>query len=291
MKLQTNILVVNIYPGLVRCLRLLTKLPYLLVGLYSLESYSQHWQPLGLGYLSNMEYKVQPGDTLSQIAVDKDVSMKELIELNEIDDPNMIRSGSVLQLPDTNVKPGTMTTPQKTVTSPRFTESALTNFVRLNEGEILEVKPDEVKKNRLTVGIGRLIKPGIDRDMYGNLITRPGQMITKSQAEEWFAQDIASSIKQASTIPGFDQMSPNRQIAMIDLTYNMGFGWTTEFENAMKHITAASKTTNKEERERLFGLAADELEWKDGTTKEKHSDWWTQVKTRAPKVTGMVRNG
>ena len=37
-------------------------------------------------------------DTLSQIAVDKDVNMKELIELNEIDDPNMIRSGSVLQL-------------------------------------------------------------------------------------------------------------------------------------------------------------------------------------------------
>jgi LysM repeat protein len=234
-----------------------------------------------------MEYKVQPGDTLSQIAVDKDVNMKELIELNEIDDPNMIRSGSVLQLPgaDNNVKPGPNLKPT------RFTETNLTNFLRLNEGEILETKYDEVKKDRLTVGIGRLVIPGVDRDMYGNLITRPGQMISRNQAEEWFSKDIAKAVKQASTIPGFDLMSPNRQIAMIDLTYNMGFGWTTEFKNAMKHITAASKTTNKKERERLFGLVADELEWKDGTTKEQHSDWWIQVKSRAPRVTGLVRNG
>lgn len=45
-------------------------------------------------------YKVQPGDTLSKIAARAGVSVRELAELNNIKDPNKIRVGQTLALPD-----------------------------------------------------------------------------------------------------------------------------------------------------------------------------------------------
>jgi murein DD-endopeptidase MepM/ murein hydrolase activator NlpD len=47
----------------------------------------------------SMDYTVKPGDTLSRIARDHDVSLSELIALNGIGNPNLIHPGQVLRIP------------------------------------------------------------------------------------------------------------------------------------------------------------------------------------------------
>ena len=44
-------------------------------------------------------YRVREGDTLSAIARRFDTTVEELVELNDIDDPNRIRVGQRLKLP------------------------------------------------------------------------------------------------------------------------------------------------------------------------------------------------
>lgn len=48
---------------------------------------------------SGPQYVVQPGDTLSSIALRFDVSMEEIIEANQLSDPNALNVGDVLLLP------------------------------------------------------------------------------------------------------------------------------------------------------------------------------------------------
>lgn len=50
--------------------------------------------------LEGQSYKVQPGDSLSKIAARAGVSVRELVELNNIKDPNKIRVGQTIKLPD-----------------------------------------------------------------------------------------------------------------------------------------------------------------------------------------------
>ena len=49
--------------------------------------------------LFSLEYTVQRGDTLSEIARDHDVSLSDVIELNEISNPDLIRPGQVILIP------------------------------------------------------------------------------------------------------------------------------------------------------------------------------------------------
>lgn len=44
-------------------------------------------------------YEVQPGDTLSGIAKEFDVTVDELIEANELDDPDVLAEGQELVIP------------------------------------------------------------------------------------------------------------------------------------------------------------------------------------------------
>ena len=49
--------------------------------------------------LFSLEYTVKRGDTLSEIARDHDVSLSDVIELNEISNPDLIRPGQVILIP------------------------------------------------------------------------------------------------------------------------------------------------------------------------------------------------
>jgi murein DD-endopeptidase MepM/ murein hydrolase activator NlpD len=49
--------------------------------------------------LFSLEYTVQRGDTLSEIARDHDVALADLVELNELSNPDLIRPGLVLLIP------------------------------------------------------------------------------------------------------------------------------------------------------------------------------------------------
>ena len=46
-----------------------------------------------------MKYNIKAGDTLSQIAKDNNISVKELAELNNITDVNKIYAGRTLNIP------------------------------------------------------------------------------------------------------------------------------------------------------------------------------------------------
>jgi LysM repeat protein len=47
----------------------------------------------------SVEYTVQRGDTLSEIARDNDVSLSELVDANDISNPDLVRAGQVLVIP------------------------------------------------------------------------------------------------------------------------------------------------------------------------------------------------
>jgi len=53
----------------------------------------------------SVDYTVERGDTLGQIAREHDVSLSELAEVNDIDNPNLIFPGQVLTIPGENGEP------------------------------------------------------------------------------------------------------------------------------------------------------------------------------------------
>ena len=55
--------------------------------------------------LFSLEYTVQRGDTLSEIARDHGVSLSDVIELNELANPDMIRPGDVILIPGVDGSP------------------------------------------------------------------------------------------------------------------------------------------------------------------------------------------
>ncbi len=55
--------------------------------------------------LFSLEYTVQRGDTLSEIARDHDVSLADVIELNEMPNPDLIRPGQVILIPGVDGSP------------------------------------------------------------------------------------------------------------------------------------------------------------------------------------------
>ena len=55
--------------------------------------------------LFSFEYTVQRGDTLSEIARDHDVSLSDVIELNELTNPDLIHPGDVILIPGVDGSP------------------------------------------------------------------------------------------------------------------------------------------------------------------------------------------
>lgn len=53
----------------------------------------------------SVDYTVERGDTLGKIARDKNVSLSDLIKLNDIDNPSLIYPGQVLKIPGEDGKP------------------------------------------------------------------------------------------------------------------------------------------------------------------------------------------
>jgi LysM repeat protein len=55
--------------------------------------------------LFSLEYTVQRGDTLSEIARDHGVSLSDVVELNELSNPNLIRPGDIILIPGVDGSP------------------------------------------------------------------------------------------------------------------------------------------------------------------------------------------
>lgn len=70
--------------------------------------------------MANVTYKVVKGDTLSEIAVKYNTTVKKLQELNDIDNPDLIYAGQTLIISGTAVNKTTTTKTAKTVTVKHF---------------------------------------------------------------------------------------------------------------------------------------------------------------------------
>lgn len=81
-------------------------------------------------YAQVVTYMVQPGDTLTRIAARFGVTVSGLVELNDIQNPNLIEVGQVLQIPESGTAP--TATPSPSPTSTR-TPAATTYVVQLRD--------------------------------------------------------------------------------------------------------------------------------------------------------------
>lgn len=79
---------------------------------------------------------------------------------------------------------------------------------------------------------------GIPTIGYGrNLMSRG---LSEEEAQYLLANDLAEVYDDLSTTyPWFEKLSPNRQVAMVDLRYNMGAGTLAEFK---KFLAAMAKS-------------------------------------------------
>ncbi|MFN8443640.1 MAG: LysM peptidoglycan-binding domain-containing protein [Caldilineaceae bacterium] len=91
----------------------------------------------GTGRAAERKHVVQPGETLSQIADKYGLSTTELMDLNNISDPNSLRVGQELLLPDPNA-PTATASPIYHIVSAGEPLSAIAEYYGVSEESILE---------------------------------------------------------------------------------------------------------------------------------------------------------
>lgn len=87
-------------------------------------------------------------------------------------------------------------------------------LIRKHEGEVLEVYEDTAKHN--TVGVGHKV---LTTD---NL--KLGDKITQQQSNDFFDADLDTAEGLLKSLVGDLRLSQNEFDALVDLTYNVGFG-------------------------------------------------------------------
>ena len=111
-----------------------------------------------------------------------------------------------------------------------------------------------------TIGIGHKLLPGENLDN-----------LTDEQVSELFQKDLAKHRKEAELIPGFSDLDPARQAALIDMTFNMGAGGVKKFD---KMLTAMK---NKD--------------WDTASSEISNSAYAKQTGARAQRIAAIMKTG
>jgi len=130
-----------------------------------------------------------------------------------------------------------------------------TKQVKRHEG--LRLKPYRCTANKLTIGYGRNIE---------------SVGITESEAEGMLERD--ASIAHSDLVglfKGFSMFSPTRQVALIDMIFNLG---RSGFRKFAKMITAIKND-----------------DWLLASTEATNSKWFAQVGHRAVTIVDQIREG
>lgn len=109
-----------------------------------------------------------------------------------------------------------------------------------------------------------------------------GDLVDEKILEDYWEKDWTTHYNAAKSIEGYDKLSIQQKVAIIDLTFNMGVNWVTKFPNLIKNIKKASLAENDLMKELYLSNAANELKYKN--YKENNlelSDYFGQVKNRA----------
>lgn len=127
----------------------------------------------------------------------------------------------------------------------------------LTEEEGYRKHPYECTAGKLTIGIGR------------NLDDRG---ISKLEAHFLLANDIDTAIDELKvSLPFFKELSPIRQVVLVDMTFNLGITGLLKFKNTLRLI-----------EEGKYSAAAKEM---------LNSRWAKQVGRRAKRLSRMMESG
>jgi lysozyme len=142
---------------------------------------------------------------------------------------------------------------------------------RLKEEEKVVNKIYKCTAKRNTIGCGHNCDASpLPLDMQ-NFLEANGY-ITDEMIETLLDKDIDKADADARKLfPEFDELTENRQAAIVDLLFNMGLGTFSKFTKTIGAI-----------RQRNWDAAAVNLQ---------KSKWYAQVKSRGPKVVNLIISG
>lgn len=107
---------------------------------------------------------------------------------------------------------------------------------------------------------------------------KEGDVITEAEAEDMLIIDAAKAERDArSLVPDFDALTPRRQDALVNMTFNLGRG------NAAKGTGLAGFKT--------FLRCIKAGQWMAAGTSLETTKWYTQVRNRARDIVQMILQG
>jgi len=153
----------------------------------------------------------------------------------------------------------------------------LKEYIKRHEGT--KLKPYPCPTGHMTIGVGHNLEIDLPHDIAEYLYAH--LEITEAMAEEVLDLDIAEAERVAEILfYNFAELTENRKKVFVDLCFNMGMRRTSKWRGLRKAV-----------RKNDWELAADELMWHNGVTKDYLSDYFTQVKGRAIENIKMIREG
>ena len=230
------------------------------------------------------EYKIKPGDTLSQIAKDNGTTVSELASLNGISNPNLIHAGNTLKLPgvDTTPQQSVATTPKATTTpsitptvsSFDYQESDDVTAKRDKFNEILNQKPGDFQSD-YTEAAKQALDKFMNRDKFSYDLN--GDALYQQYKDQYITQGklaMQDTIGQASAMTGGYGNSYAQSVGQQ--TYQ---GYLQQLNDKVPELyQLALDQYNREGEDMLnqYGLLADREDTEYGRHRDKVSDWNTE---------------
>lgn len=130
--------------------------------------------------------------------------------------------------------------------------------LRRDEGTVASAYQDSL--GYWTIGVGRLIDK------------RKGGKLSNDEIDYLLANDITRFVNELDKKhPWWRELNPVRQRVIVNMTFNMGIGWITEFKNTVAAIKRG--------------------DYKAAAAGMRASLWAKQVKGRATRLAKMMETG
>lgn len=144
-------------------------------------------------------------------------------------------------------------------------DKSLYLMIANNEGKKYNTYKDT--KGISTIGIGFNIDANKNKLSPELLKAVMSGTINEKTVQDLYKISATQAIKDAKTVfPTFDKLPIQVQKVIIDLCFNMGIGGVKKFQSMISHINAGN-----------YSAAADDLLWKDASTKTQLSQWFHDV--------------
>ncbi|MFP4554160.1 MAG: LysM peptidoglycan-binding domain-containing protein [Actinomycetota bacterium] len=152
----------------------------------------------------SVDYTVERGDTLGQIARDNDVSLSDLAKANDIDNPNMIFPGQVLTIPGENGEPDIVHKVTRGETLRRIASQYGTPIPQIVEANSISNPNRIFPGQKLLIPSGSGSGSGGDSSSSGSISNRTGQYHVVKRGES-----VASIASQYSGVSAEDIAQAN----------------------------------------------------------------------------------